>query len=219
MLDGISRIWSPPPCRCKAFDAVPAERCAGRAYADAAGGGRGQIRHGGASEWDDLLESVPQMPPRLLQLTTIQDLLRWYELNLCNAHFTDRRGYRVRFLPENFVHLIQLKTKYGKEPGNKHKAVGEIRKNRIHFVRGRFDKQRAMELSWACSLATQPDRICHNWQVLGSGDEAYIKDFGTSKNHKYRVLICKVIGTVRYAWTIFPRERLGEKELRAQIWP
>ncbi len=45
--------------------------------------------------------------PALLPLNDMRDLLRWYQLNLCQAEITDPRGYRVRFLTENFVHLIK----------------------------------------------------------------------------------------------------------------
>ena len=139
--------------------------------------------------------------------------------NLCNAYLEDCREYRVRFNVNNFVHLIQLKTKFGDEPKNKEMTVGQIRSGRIKFVKGRFDEQRASELSWAREIAINPDRIVPNWQVLGSGDEAYIKNFGTEELPRFRVLICKVIGTVREVWTIFPRADIGEMEIRGQIWP
>lgn len=162
----------------------------------------------------------PQIAPALLNLTTIQDLFEWYRLNLCNARFMDPRNYRVRFNEEDFIHLIQLKTKHGKEHKNKRLAIEDIRRGRIHFVSGRFDPQRARELSWAPFLATQPDSICENWQALGTGREAYIKNFGgNGQPDKYRVLVCKVLGTVRQVATIFPRERIGQKELRGRLWP
>lgn len=131
----------------------------------------------------------------------------------------DPRDYRVRFSISQFVHLIQLRTKFGKEPKNKELTISQIQSGRINLVKGRYDEQRASELSWARTIAMEPDRIVTNWQVLGSGDEAYIKDFGTAEVPKFRILICKVIGTVREVWTIFPRERVGEKEISGQIWP
>jgi hypothetical protein len=67
--------------------------------------------------------------------------------------------------------------------------------------------------------STDPQRIYGNSQVLGHGDNAYVKNFGTDAEPKYRVMVCKVVGTMRQVITIFPRERLGEKELQAQIWP
>jgi hypothetical protein len=159
------------------------------------------------------------MAPELLVLTRIQDTLGWYEQNLCRVRLIDPRGFRVRFLPENFIHLIQLKNKFGEEPRNARLALEEIRSGKIHFVAGRFDPQRTAELAWAARIATDPNRICGNWQVLGHGDEAYIKNFGTDAEPKYRVMVCRVVGTMRQVITIFPRERLGEKELQAQIWP
>jgi hypothetical protein len=159
------------------------------------------------------------MPPSLIQLGTIQNLLEWYSINLCNVYLEDPRHYRVRFSVLTFVHLIQLQTKFGDEPKNKGLTIDQIRSGRINFVKGRFDEQRASELSWAREIATNPDQIVPNWQVLGEGDEAYIKNFGTAESPKFRILICKVLGTLREAWTIFPRERIGEKELAGQLWP
>jgi hypothetical protein len=154
-----------------------------------------------------------------LELTSIKELLAWYDLNLCNATLLDPRGYRVRFLHENFVHLIQLKTKYGKEPKNARITLDGIERGKIVFKAGRFDSKRAMELPRAAEIAQRPDMICTNWQALGRGDEAYVKNFGTKECSQFRVLICEVLGTVRQAVTIFPRERIGEVERCCQIWP
>src|SRR6266704_6585976 len=96
----------------------------------------------------------------VLTLATIQELLTWYEVNLCNAQLVDPRGHRVRFNVDEFVHLIQLKTKYGQEPRNRRLAIEEIKKGAINFKAGRFDGQRATELIWAREIATAPDRIC-----------------------------------------------------------
>jgi hypothetical protein len=51
--------------------------------------------------------------PALLPLNDVRELLRWYRLTLCEAEIRDPRGWRVRFLPENFIHLVKLTTKYG----------------------------------------------------------------------------------------------------------
>ena len=157
--------------------------------------------------------------PQLLALTTLLDALDWYERNLCSAVLHDRRGFRVRFQPETFVHLIQLRNKYGQEPRNRRLALQEIRRGQIRFAAGRFSPQRTQELAWAEEIVRSHDRICRNWQPLGSGAEAYLKDFGGEGVHKYRVMICKVRGTIREVVTIFPRESIGANELAAQIWP
>jgi hypothetical protein len=159
------------------------------------------------------------MPPDLLPLNSIRELLEWYEQNLCRMRFHDPRGYRVRFLPETLIHLLQLKTKYGDEPKNKRLALDQIRSGRIQLVAGRFDAQRTQELSWAGEIARNPDVICQNWQVLGTGGEAYVKNFGSDAAPQLRVMICEVVGTLREVVTIFPRERIGSKELLAKIWP
>jgi hypothetical protein len=155
----------------------------------------------------------------LLPLDSILFLLEWYEQNLCGATLSDPRGIRVHFWCETFVHLIQMKTKYGEEPKNKRMTLEQIRSGRIQLMPGRFDAKRAQELSWACEIARNPDRICRNWQALGTGGEAYIKNFGTLTDPSFRVMICEVVGTHREVVTIFPRAHIGEKELLAQIWP
>jgi hypothetical protein len=135
--------------------------------------------------------------PGLLPLTTMRDLLQWYRNNLCAIELYDPRGYRVRFVPGNFIHLIKLTNKYGQEPRNAQMTLHDIESERVKFVAKRFSEQRARELSWAQLLATRPDRICGNWQVLGTGGEAYVKNLGNAENSLYRVLICEVVGTVR----------------------
>ena len=160
-----------------------------------------------------------QIKPALLPLDDMRDLLRWYRLSVCEAEMTDPRGHRVRFLTENFVHLIKLTTKYGKEPKNASIAIEEIQRGRVRFVAGRFDTQRASELSWIRSIVTDPWRIVPNWQALGRGDEAYIRNFGTDDAPVYRILVCEVIGTLRQAVTVFPRERVGARELAVTLWP
>ena len=121
--------------------------------------------------------------------------------------------------PEVFIHLIQLKNKYGKEPRNLLLALKEIRAGKIQFVAGRFDPQRAAELTWAVEIVRNPDKICANWQVLGCGDETYIKDFGIPEAPKFRVLVCKVAGETRHVVTIFPRERITAKDSLGKVWP
>jgi hypothetical protein len=168
---------------------------------------------------DGVIIPAGQKRPALLPLNDMRELLRWYRRNLCHAEIRDPRGYRVRFLPENFVHLIKLTTKYGKEPRNASLTLAEIERGRVRLVAGRFDPQRASELSWIRSVVTDPWRIVGNWQVVGRGDEAYVRNFGTDDTPLYRVLVCEVVGTLRQAVTVFPRERISSKELGSVLWP
>jgi hypothetical protein len=158
------------------------------------------------------------MPLRLLPLDNIQDVLQWYENNLCKVELRDPRGHRVRFQVEHFIHLIKLTNKYGQEPKNRRLAIEEIRSGKIQFVAGRFSEQRASEIPWAVELATQPECVCPNWQALGSGDENYVRNFGTESSPQWRVLVCKVIGETRHFSTLFPRD-VREKHLAVKIWP
>lgn len=156
--------------------------------------------------------------PKLLPLDSIQDVLEWYETNVCNRDLRDPRGFRVRFKVEHFIHLIKLTTKYGDEPKNRLVAIEEIKSGKIQFVAGRFSPQRASEIPWAVEIVTKPDFICPNWQPLGSGDENYIKNFGTEHYPQWRVLVCKAFGQTRHCSTIFPRE-VQAKHLATKIWP
>jgi hypothetical protein len=93
-----------------------------------------------------------------------------------------------------FIHQIKLTTKYGKEPKNRPQTLEEIRSGKINFVDGRYSTQRASEIPWAVELATEPDCIVPNWQALGTGDENYVRNFGTAEFPQWRVLVRKVVG-------------------------
>jgi hypothetical protein len=112
---------------------------------------------------------VARITPAPLPLNDARDLLRWYRVNLCEAVIEDPRGYRVRFLPANFIHLIKLTNKHGQEPKNARLALEEIEKGRIRLVAGRFDPQRTAELTWIRLVASDPLMIVPNWQALGRG--------------------------------------------------
>src|SRR5271156_1553290 len=56
--------------------------------------------------------------PPVRPLVSMIELFEWYRINVCETEVTEVRGNRVKFLPENFVHLIKLTNKYGKEPKN-----------------------------------------------------------------------------------------------------
>jgi hypothetical protein len=166
----------------------------------------------------DDTSTITRMPLKLLPLDSIQFVFQWYEENLCDVDLRDPRGFRVRFRCEHFVHQIKLTNKFGKEPKNRTLAIDEIRSGKIQFVPGRFSPQRASEIPWAVELATHPTYICPNWQALGTGDENFVRNFGTQIAPQWRVLVCKVIGQTRHFSTLFARE-IREKELERKMWP
>jgi hypothetical protein len=159
--------------------------------------------------------------PDLLRITTLLDLFNWYRQNLCGREIADPRGCRVSFLDTDFVHLIKLTDKYGKEPKNRRMAIEQIQSGRITLNPGRIQIQRAKELSWARSIIEDPTMIVPNWQVMGRAipGDAYIRNFGTEAQPIYRVLICGHAGRKRWAVTIFPRERFAEREIAIKLWP
>lgn len=156
--------------------------------------------------------------PCLLPLESIQNVFEWYEQNVCNVDLRDPRGFRVRFKCEHFVHHIKLRNKFGVEPRNRKLIIEEIRAGKMQFIEGRYDPQRASEVPWAIELATKPDCICPNWQALGTGDENYVRNFGTELAPQWRVLVCKVVGQTRHFSTLFPCD-VREKHLAIKLWP
>ena len=159
--------------------------------------------------------------PALLPITTPLELFNWYRQNLCGKGIVDPRGCRVSFLDTDFVQLIKLTDKYGKEPKNRRMTIEQIRSGRITLNPGRIQIQRAQELSWARSIIESPTMIVPNWQALGRAipGDAYISNFGTADQPIYRVLICGHAGKKRWAVTIFPRERFADREIATVLWP
>src|SRR4051812_48308180 len=83
-------------------------------------------------------EEAPAGAPEYLRLTTLQELLKWYRLNLVESEIRDPRGYRVIFPEPEFVHLIKFVTKHGKEPKNRQLTIEQIDSGRIQLVAGRI---------------------------------------------------------------------------------
>jgi hypothetical protein len=160
--------------------------------------------------------------PDRLDVTTLAGLLEWFADRLCGRHLTDPRGQRVYFLDTDFVHLIKLVDRYGKEPKNTRMTIQQIRSGRVLLNPSRMSIQRAQELSWAEQIITSPDLIVPNWQAMGRANpgDAYIRNFGAAgAKHVYRVLVCGHEGRKRRVVTIFPRERFAADEIKTLIWP
>ena len=159
--------------------------------------------------------------PAVLPITTLLYLFNWYRFNLCGREIVDPRGCRVIFLDTDFVHLIKLTDKYGKEPKNRRMAIEQIQSGRITLNPSRIQIRRAQELSWARQIIESPTMIVPNWQAMGRAipGDAYIKNFGTETQPIYRVLICGYAGKKRWAVTIFPRERFADREIANVFWP
>ena len=177
-----------------------------------------------------LIDNTPPEPPialrwaegtpAVLPITTLLDLFNWYRLNLCGREVVDPRGYRVTFLDTDFVHLIKLTDKYGKEPKNRRMIIEQIQSGRITLNPSRIQIRRAQELTWARPIIESPSMIVPNWQAMGRAipGDAYIKNFGTEGQPIYRVLICGHAGKKRWAVTIFPRERFADREIATIFW-
>ena len=162
-----------------------------------------------------------QTTPAFLPINSLAEMFDWYRINLCGKELVDPRGQRVTFLETDFVHLIKLTDKYGKEPRNREMTIQQIQSGRIVMKLDRIDLQRAQELTWAKSIVESPTMIVPNWQPLGLANpgDAYIKNFGTDKDPNYRVLICGHAGMKRWAVTIFPRQRFSSDQIAKLLWP
>ena len=99
-----------------------------------------------------------------------------------DCSFRDPRGYAISFQDTDFVHLIKLKDKFGKEPRNARMTIDQIQSGRITLVPGRLEVRRAQELSWAQTIIESPTMIVPNWQIMGRANpgDAYIKTFANS---------------------------------------
>ena len=159
--------------------------------------------------------------PAVLQIKTLLALFNWYRLNLCGKEIIDPRGSRVSFLDTDFVHLIKLTDKFGKEPKNRRMTIEQIQSGRITLNPSRIQIRRAQELSWARSIIETPTMIVPNWQAMGRAipGDAYIKNFGSESQPIYRVLICGHAGKKCWAVAILPRERFTDREIATIIWP
>lgn len=162
----------------------------------------------------------------------------WYVENLCTQQIFDPRGNRVRFFRTQFLRLLEIKNKFGGEPGDRRGILkkieaGEFRSRAGELGNG-FASQarqtlasalpRTKELSWLKSIATAPDAIFSDWRIPywlppRKDREAYVKNFGTTDRPSYRVMICKVNGSNRDVITVFSRRPIGKSELERQEYP
>jgi hypothetical protein len=160
-------------------------------------------------------------------LDSMLNLFNWYCRYFCRGAIEDCRGLRVQFREEDFVHLIKLIDRYGKEPKNRSEAIRQIKAGELKFFHGtkrfppNFSLRRARDLACAMIVVRDPTIIVTNWQPLGSANpgEAYIRNFGKDKRRRYRVLICGIAGKKRNPVTMFPRQRFANDEISIILWP
>jgi hypothetical protein len=172
-------------------------------------------------EEDGTEVAAPEGAPDYLPLTSLQDLLRWYRLNLVSTEIRDPRGYRVLFPEPEFVHLIKLVTKDGKEPRNRQLTIEQVDSGRLQLVAGRISLRRSRELSWARLIVGDPWTILPNWQVMGKANpgEIYVRNFGTESKPVMRALVCGISGQTRRVVTHFPRAHFSKQLLSTALWP
>jgi hypothetical protein len=177
-------------------------------------------------ETDDEIE-LPEGSTPLPPLSSMLDLFNWYKRYFCQPSLRDCRGYKVDFREDDFIHLVKITDKYGKEPKHRPDAVRKIKSGELKMFLGtkhfppNFSIQRAKELVCAVAILEKPEMIVENWQPLGSANpgEAYIRNFGKDGRRRFRVLICGLAGTKRLPVTMFPRQRFRREETANILWP
>ncbi len=166
------------------------------------------------------LEGEPSLPA----LDSTRVLFEWYTRHLCNAKLRDPRGLRVCFGENEFIHLIKLTHKFGKEPRNKKLAISQIRRDRFPLRHGdtaNYDRERVQNLGYAGVLVQEPDFIVKNWQARGKAypGEVYVRDFGSSGKRKYLTLVCAIAGAKRVPVTMFAKQSITHMDAMPRLWP
>jgi hypothetical protein len=161
---------------------------------------------------------VEKPPPKLL-ISELDDLLEWYEINLCTRTLNDPRGHQVRFDVGRFAYMIKLRTTKGtkvKKPRRIAEGIKSGKYTNTDF--GGFDAERAQTLSWIPAVVLRPTLIATNKNLLIPGDELYVKEFDKS-GYRYKVLYCKrVSNRLLVPVTSFPRSKIGGLE-NCILWP
>ncbi|HET9099494.1 MAG TPA: hypothetical protein VFN62_03810 [Acidobacteriaceae bacterium] len=180
-----------------------------------------------AVETDDVEFELPQAAPPFPPLDSMLNLFKWYERHFCRAEITDCRNFPVEFCEGDFVHLVKIVDRYGKEPKNRADTIRRIKAGEFKMFNGtrhspaNFSVQRAKDLACALAVIQDPWMIVPNWQPLGKANpgEAYIRNFGKDGRRRFRVLICGVTGRRRSPVTMFPRQRFAAEEILIKLWP
>lgn len=149
---------------------------------------RGPIEDGPveAIEADDFEFELPDGGPPFPPLDSMLNLFKWYERHFCRAEIIDCRNFPVSFCEEDFVHLVKIVDRYGKEPRNRADTIRRIKTGEFKMFNGtrhspaNFSVRRAKDLVCALSVIQDPQMIVPNWQPLGKANpgEAYIRNFG-----------------------------------------
>lgn len=178
-------------------------------------------------ETDDLEFELPEGAPPFPPLDSMLNLFQWYERHFCRGGLFDCRKFPVTFCEVDFVHLVKIVDRYGKEPKNRADAIRRIKSGEFKMFKGtqhsppNFSVQRAKDLALALPLIQDPWMIVPNWQPLGKANpgEAYIRNFGKDGRRRFRVLICGIAGKRRTPVTMFPRQRFAAEEILIRLWP
>src|SRR5260370_25717642 len=87
-----------------------------------------------AADDSDDLELPPGSP--FPPLDSMLGLFNWYSRAFCRSAIRDCRGYSVLFREEDFVHLVKVKDRYGKEPKHRADAVRRIKAGELKMFCG-----------------------------------------------------------------------------------
>lgn len=109
-----------------------------------------------AVETDDVEFELPQGAPPFPPLDSMLNLFKWYERHFCRAEIIDCRNFPVEFCEGDFVHLVKIVDRYGKEPKNRADTIRRIKAGElkcsmaqgIHQRISRFSVRRIWLVLW-----------------------------------------------------------------------
>lgn len=163
-------------------------------------------------------------PPQKLWKPQIEDILAWYEENLCGVVLYDPRGKRIKFSPERFPHFIKLLDRATgldvRRPQEEVDAIRAGRKGNADY--GGFDVERARTLPWIPSTIQAPSQILEVAEpsLWGKpGDTLIVKEFDKT-GYRRKVLVCRTISEhLLVPITSHPSDKKSFGKTYKQVWP
>jgi hypothetical protein len=163
-------------------------------------------------------------PPQQLWKTQIEDILAWYEENLCGVELYDPRGKRIKFSPERFPHFIKLldpvTRKDVSRPQKEVEAIRLGKKGNADY--GGYDGERARTLPWIPSIVQEPSQILEVAEPSfwgKPGDTLIVKEF-VKWGYRRKILVCRTINeNLLVPITSHPSDKKSLGKAYKVVWP
>src|SRR5271169_3335351 len=138
---------------------------------------------------------MAERPPLALNVSSLMELMEWFEKNLCAAVLKDPRGHEVRFDLSRFAYMIKLRNSEGTKINKPLRIAEKIKRGELsNHDFGGFDPERARTLSWIPSIVMRPTLIATNKNLIIPGDELYVKELDKT-GYRYKVLYCRRVSS------------------------